>query len=271
MLKSTDYLRRQGQAVGWRPLHHAAGGDGLRLREAKAWLYSMRRAARRLLLPSGGMGHGARQGGADNLPQCGDWNKVTISRSLARETDLQRMTQVMKAWYQIQVRAVLGNGANYDKEILLLSCFGASHFYSATRLLWAPPVFNACVCDLCRVRVLVRLSHPSPSVVTAPVYRGCPAGRPDRSANSCCASWCVVHVVVESPVLTFVGFHRTPLLDMVTAVALSIFGEALHHLWLIALAVTTDLHSTCRLDLLLSSLQTRTPLHELIVQALIRL
>ena len=66
----------------------------------------------------------------------------------------------------------------------------------------ATRVHNSCVCDLCRVRVLVRLSHPRPSVVTAPVYRGCPAGthwgdpvsrvRPDQSANSCCACRCAV-------------------------------------------------------------------------------
>ena len=90
-------------------------------------------------------------------------------------------------------------------------CFGASHLYSATTLVLAPPVFNTLVTDLCRVRVLMRLSHPRPSVVTAPVYWGCPAGthwsdpisrvRPDQSANSCCA--------VESPVLTFVGFPLT--------------------------------------------------------------
>ena len=66
-------------------------------------------------------------------------------------------------------------------------------------------------------------------------------------------SWCVVHVVLECRVLTFVGFPHTPLLDMVTAVALSIFGGTSHHSWLIALAVTTDLHSTCQLDLLLTS------------------
>ena len=82
----------------------------------------------------------------------------------------------------------------------------------------ATRVHNSCVCELCRVRVLVRLSHP----------RGCPAGtqcsdpvsrvRPNQSANSCCACWCVVvrrtrHrvVSVESPVLTFVGFPLTPL------------------------------------------------------------
>ena len=53
-------------------------------------------------------------------------------------------------------------------------CFGASHLDSATRLVWAPPVFNTCVCDLCRVRAAVSLSHLRPSVVTAPVCRGCP-------------------------------------------------------------------------------------------------
>ena len=86
------------------------------------------------------------------------------------------------------------------------------------------------------------------------------------------ACWCVVVrrrrrrvVSVESPDVTVVGFALTPLLDMVTAVALSIFGVTSHCLWLIALAVTADLHSTPRLDLLLASPQTRTPLHELIV------
>ena len=91
----------------------------------------------------------------------------------------------------------------------------------------ATRVHSSCVCDLCRVRVLVRLSHPRPSVITAPVYRGCPAGthwcdpvslvRPDQSANSCCACLCVVVrrtrrrvVCVESPDVTFVGFPPTP-------------------------------------------------------------
>ena len=96
--------------------------------------------------------------------------------------------------------------------------------WSAPLLLgWSSPMFTSRVCDLCRVRVDVRLSHPRPSVVTVPVYRGCPAGtlwgdpvsrvRPDQIANSCCACWCVVvHrtlrrvVSVESPVLTFLGF-----------------------------------------------------------------
>ena len=79
-----------------------------------------------------------------------------------------------------------------------------------------------------------------------------------------CACWCVVVRRTrrrESPVLRFVGFPLTLLLEMVTAVAVSIFNETLHHLWLIALAVTTGIHSICRLDLLLASSQTRTPLH----------
>ena len=92
-------------------------------------------------------------------------------------------------------------------------------------------VHNSCVCDLCRVRGCEVESRPS--VVTAPEYRGCPAGthwcdpvskvRPDQSANSCCACWCVVVrrtrrrvVSVESPDVTFVAFLLTPLLDMVT-------------------------------------------------------
>ena len=52
-----------------------------------------------------------------------------------------------------------------DHNSAPLPSFGASHPYSATKLVWAPPVFNTCVCDLCHVRVLVRLSHPRPSVV----------------------------------------------------------------------------------------------------------
>ena len=93
----------------------------------------------------------------------------------------------MHAW-TLSLTAVVRNSTP-------LPCFGASHLHSGTKLVRAPPVFNTCVCVLCRVRVLVRLSHPQPSVVTAPVYRGCPVGthwgdpiskvRPDQSANSC--------------------------------------------------------------------------------------
>ena len=83
-----------------------------------------------------------------------------------------------------------------------LPCFVASHLCPATKLVWAPPVFNTCVCDLCRVRVLATLNHPRPSVVTAPMYHGCPARTlwcdpisrvsSEQSAKSCCACWCAV-------------------------------------------------------------------------------
>ena len=36
-----------------------------------------------------------------------------------RGKDLQRVTQLMKAWYQIKVRAVLGRGANDDKDTIV--------------------------------------------------------------------------------------------------------------------------------------------------------
>ena len=63
-----------------------------------------------------------------------------------------------------------------------LPCIGAQYLCSATMLGWSAPlllgwsspVFTSRVSDLCRVHVDVRLSHPRPSVVTAPVYRGCP-------------------------------------------------------------------------------------------------
>ena len=114
------------------------------------------------------------------------------------------------------------------------TCFGASHLYSATRLVWAPPVFNTGVCDLCRASV--RLSPPRPSFVTARVYSGCPAGthwgdpisrvRPEAPTRA-------VLVGVQwlrrtrrrgkSRPYVF-GFPPTLLFDMVAAVALSIFG-----------------------------------------------
>ena len=61
---------------------------------------------------------------------------------------------------------------------------------------WSPPIFTACVCDLCRVRVLLRLSHPRPPDRS---QHGC---APDaqavwhrsQSANSCCAELCCVVV-----------------------------------------------------------------------------
>ena len=74
---------------------------------------------------------------------------------------------------------------------------------------WSPPVFTACVCDLCRVRVLVRLSHPRPPdrsqhgctvgvlpgpTRVLPMPRQCGIGRraPTRAVLSCAALWCLV-------------------------------------------------------------------------------
>ena len=67
-------------------------------------------------------------------------------------------------------------------------------------------------------------------------------GVPVRRARSCC-------FFRKSPSLRFVGFPLTPLLDIVAFVTLSIFGKISHNSWLIALAVTVDLHPTCRLGL----------------------
>ena len=93
--------------------------------------------------------------------------------------------------------------------MLPLPCLGASHLYSASRLFWSPPVVTACVCDLCRVRVLVRLSHPRPPdrsqhgctvgvlpgpTRVLPMPRQCGIGRraPTRAVLSCAALWCLV-------------------------------------------------------------------------------
>ena len=89
---------------------------------------------------------------------------------------------------------------------------------------WSPPVFTACVCDLCRVRVLVRLSHPRPPdrsqhgctvgvlpgptrVLPMPRQYGMGRRAPTRVVLSCAALWClVVHRPrrrVDCLVLTF--------------------------------------------------------------------
>ena len=108
-----------------------------------------------------------------------------------------------------------------------LPCLGDLHPCSATMLrcsatmprclapllryqaVWPPPVFTACVCDLCRVRVLVRLSHPRPPdrsqhgctvgvlpgpTRVLPMPRQCGVGRraPTRAVLSCAALWCLV-------------------------------------------------------------------------------
>ena len=105
--------------------------------------------------------------------------------------------------------AVVRNSAPLPCVGAPLPCLGASHLYSATKQPWSPPVFTACVCDLCRVRVLVRLSHPRPPdrsqhgctvgvlpgpTRVLPMPRQCGIGRraPTRAVLSCAALWCLV-------------------------------------------------------------------------------
>ena len=78
---------------------------------------------------------------------------------------------------------------------------------------WSPPLFTTCVCDVCRVRVrvrvLVRLSHPWPPdrnqhgctvgvlpgptcVLPMPRQYGIGRRAPNRAVLSCAASWCLV-------------------------------------------------------------------------------
>ena len=68
---------------------------------------------------------------------------------------------------------------------------------------------------------------------------------PTRAVLSCVASWCLVvrrpRRRVDCLVLTFCYVSSRTLLDMVTAVALSILRDTSHHSWLISLADTTDL------------------------------
>ena len=113
--------------------------------------------------------------------------------------------------------------------------------------MWSAPVVTSHICDLCRVRVDVRWSHPRPSVVTAPVYRD-PVSRvrPHQSANSCLRAgvqWCVVHVVVLS-------LWKVPSLRLLDS--LSHLSSTWSRLWSCRSSgashhwrsVTTDLHST---------------------------
>ena len=133
-------------------------------------------------------------------------------------------------------------------RIIMRTCFGAWHPCSATMLrcsatmprclaplhgyqaVWSPPIFTACVCDLCRVRVLVRLSHPRPPdrsqhgctvgvlpgpTRVLPMPRQCGIGRraPTRALLSCAALWCRVvrcpRRRVDCLVLRFIGFPLT--------------------------------------------------------------
>ena len=140
--------------------------------------------------------------------------------------------------------------------------------FSATRLCGrhpsrcsAPLVFAlrvACVCAC----VLVRLSHPRPPdrsqhgctvgvlpgptrVLPMPRQYGIGRRAPTRAVLSCAASWCVVvrriHGLWNMPPVRFVLCPLAPLLDMITAVSLSILRDTSHHSWLISFADMTDL------------------------------
>ena len=147
----------------------------------------------------------------------------------------------------------------------MYGCFGALHPCSANMLrmlrchvlryqaVWSPPLFTACVSVTCVARACSWgwATHGLLIVISTGVP-WCPAGThpcaPDaqavwhrsQSANSCCAELCcvvvsggcVVHVVVWIvSSLRFVMCPLTPLLDMVTAVALSILRDTSHHSW----------------------------------------
>ena len=105
-----------------------------------------------------------------------------------------------------------------------LPCCGCSVLLLRCQAVWSPPLLTACVCDLCRVRVLVRLSHPRPPdrnqhgctvrvlpgptrVLPMPRQYGIGRRAPTRAVLSCAASWCLVvrrpRRCVDCLVLTF--------------------------------------------------------------------
>ena len=88
-------------------------------------------------------------------------------------------------------------------------CCGCSVLLLRYQAVWSPPLLTACVCDLCRVRVLVRLSHPRPPdrnqhgctvgvlpgptrVLPMPRQYGIGRRAPTRAVLSCAALWCLV-------------------------------------------------------------------------------
>ena len=120
-----------------------------------------------------------------------------------------------------------GLGAWHPCSATVLRCLAPLLRYQAV---WSPPIFTACVCDLCRVRVLVRLSHPRPPdrsqhgctvgvlpgpTRVLPMPRQCGIGRraPTRAVLSCAALWCLVvrrpRRRVDCLVLTFIGIPLT--------------------------------------------------------------
>ena len=156
----------------------------------------------------------------------------------------------------------------------MYGCFGALHPCSANMLrvlrchilryqaVWPPPLFTACVsvtCVACAcswgwathgLLIVISTGVPWVSCRDPPVCSRCPgsmASVAERQLVLCwvvlCRGvwWCVVHVVVWIvSSLCFVMCPLAPLLDMVTAVALSILRDTSHHSWLISLADTTD-------------------------------
>ena len=116
---------------------------------------------------------------------------------------------------------------------------------------WSPPIFTACVCDLCRVRVLVRLSHPRPpdrsqhgcpwvSCPDPPVCSRCPGSCIGRRAPTRAVLRCVVHVVWIVSSLRLLDSLSHPSSTWLRLWPCRSSGIS-HHLWLIVLAVTTDL------------------------------
>ena len=152
--------------------------------------------------------------------------------------------------------------------------FGALHPCSANMLrmlrchvlryqaVWSPPLFTACVsvtCVACAcswgwathgLLIVISTGVPWVSCRDPPVCSRCPGSMASVAERQlvlcwvvlrCGVWWCVVHVVVWIvSSLRFVMCPLAPLLDMVTAVALSILRDTSHHSWLISLADTTD-------------------------------
>ena len=166
-------------------------------------------------------------------------NLENILRDFAEEKELRKVgvKNHCKHYFYLAFR-------EKQRKKVLTTCCGCASMYgcSATMLrvrsvlllryqaVWSPSLFTACVCDLCRVRVLVRLSHPRPPdrnqhgctvgvlpgpTRVLPMPRQCGIGRraPTRAVLSCAALWCLVvrrpRRCVDCLVLTFC--YATPI------------------------------------------------------------
>ena len=134
-------------------------------------------------------------------------------------------------------------------------------FHSHVRVNSTLAVRTACLASrVACVREWSWLSHPRPPdrsqhgctvgvlpgptrVLPMPRQYGIGRRAPTRAVLSCAASWCVVvrriHGLWIMPSVRFVLCPLAPLLDMVTAVALSISRNTSHHSWLTTFADTT--------------------------------